>query len=57
MQSVLGSSTLSLAQYLKAQLAGDNASWYWPVADRLLRSDYTAPAPIRIAQADTGVSK
>lgn len=56
MQSTLGHSTLSLAQYLKALLAGHDSSWYWPVADRLPRSDYTAPAPIRIAQADTGVS-
>jgi hypothetical protein len=40
----------------KVQLAGNDSSWYWPVAARLPRSDYSAPAPIRIAQADTGVS-
>lgn len=40
----------------KAQSTGYDSSWYWPVADRLPKSDYTAPAPIRIAQADTGVS-
>lgn len=36
--------------------AGTYSSWYWPVADRLPKSDYGAPTPIRIAQADTGVS-
>jgi len=56
MQSTLGNGSLSLAQFLRARLAERDNSWYWPVAERLPRSDYSAPSPIRIAQADTGVS-
>lgn len=33
-----------------------DSNWYWPIADRLPSSAYSAPAPVRIAQADTGVS-
>lgn len=40
----------------QAQATGYDSSWYWPTADRLPKSDYTAPTAIRIAQADTGVS-
>lgn len=36
--------------------ASYNSSWYWPIANRIPRSDYGNPHPIRIAQADTGVS-
>ncbi|MEM5522015.1 S8 family serine peptidase [Sulfitobacter sp. AS59] len=38
------------------RMAGYDSSWYWPTSERLPRSSYTAPAPIRIAQADSGVS-
>ena len=32
------------------------SSWYWPVAERLPKSAYGGLGPIRIAQADTGLS-
>ncbi|MEX2282570.1 MAG: S8 family serine peptidase [Gemmatimonadota bacterium] len=47
---------LQKSENAKVWLAGNDSSWYWPIADRLPKSDYTAPVPIRIAQADTGVS-
>lgn len=40
----------------KARSAGYDSSWFWPSDERLPRSSYTAPSPIRVAQADTGVS-
>ncbi|MBR9829641.1 MAG: hypothetical protein GYB41_13530 [Oceanospirillales bacterium] len=40
----------------EAQAIAYDSSWYWPVADRLPKSDYKAPVPIKIVQADTGVS-
>ncbi|WP_049721738.1 S8 family serine peptidase [Gilvimarinus polysaccharolyticus] len=40
----------------KIEAAEYDSSWYWPVAERLPKSDYKAPKPIKIAQADSGVS-
>jgi Subtilase family len=43
-------------EHAQVKVAGYDSSWYWPTSDRFPRSDYTNPTPIRIAQADTGVS-
>jgi hypothetical protein len=38
------------------ELESYDSSWYWPLDKRLPRDKYKNPQPIKIAQADTGIS-